>query len=120
MKVLRLFRAPDQIWPSESSTRVTWGGVSSGVEMTGSRTAVLVCQGRAVAHGRLAPGRFDDPIAAVLLRDDELAVVEAVRSGAPPRGWGLRMEFEQVRAVAEGMAARTVAIDDALRARATP
>lgn len=90
------------------------------MEVTGSRTAVLVCQGRAAAHGRLAPGRFDDPIASMLLRDDELAVVEEVRSGVPPRGWASRMEFEQVRAVAEGMAARTVAIDDAVRARATP
>src|SRR5256885_4200213 len=30
------------------------------------------------------------------------------------------MEFEQVRAAAEGVAARTVAIDDAVKARATP
>lgn len=42
-----------------------------------SRTAVLVCQARAVAHGRLAPGRFDDPVALPLLRPDERAPVEA-------------------------------------------
>lgn len=28
-----------------------------------SRTAVLVCQGRAVADGRIAVGRFADPTA---------------------------------------------------------
>ena len=28
-----------------------------------SRTAVLVGQGRAVAHGRMAVGKFDDPTA---------------------------------------------------------
>ena len=39
-------------------------------ERKASRTAVQVCQGRAVAHGRLAVGRFDDPTALALLRLD--------------------------------------------------
>ena len=45
-----------------------------------SRTAVFVCQGRAVADGRLAVGRFEDPVAAQLLRPEELADVELARS----------------------------------------
>jgi hypothetical protein len=40
-----------------------------------SRTAVLVCQGRAAAHGRIAAGRFADPVAMALLRDSERVAV---------------------------------------------
>src|SRR4051812_33003157 len=85
-----------------------------------SRTAVLVCQGRAVAQGRLAVDRFDDPTAMPLLRDDERSAVEQVRSGVAPRGWGDRMEFEMLRATAEVMVPRTVRIDDAVRERRAP
>ncbi|MCK9893968.1 class I SAM-dependent methyltransferase [Frankia sp. AgB32] len=80
-----------------------------------SRTAVLVCQGRAVAHGRLAPGRFDDPTALALLRPDERAVVEEVRVGVLPTGVGPRLTFEMVRSCGDVMAPRTITIDDALR-----
>lgn len=80
-----------------------------------SRTAVLVCQGRAAAHERMAVGRFSDPVAMSLLRGDELKVVEQVRGGAPPRGWGARMNYEFVRGCAALMAPRTIAIDDAIR-----
>jgi hypothetical protein len=52
-----------------------------------SRTAVLVCQGRAAADGLVAPGRFADPTAMPLLRPDEREAVEWVRDGAPPRQW---------------------------------
>ncbi|HEV8526766.1 MAG TPA: SAM-dependent methyltransferase, partial [Actinomycetes bacterium] len=41
-----------------------------------SRTAVLVCQGRAAADGLIAPGRFADPTAMPLLRPDERAAVQ--------------------------------------------
>ncbi|WP_163553807.1 class I SAM-dependent methyltransferase [Candidatus Frankia alpina] len=80
-----------------------------------SRTAVMVCQGRAVAHGRLAVGRFDDPTALAFLLPAERGIVEQVRSGTTPAGWGPRLAFEMVRACAEVMAPRTVAIDDAVR-----
>ncbi|MCL9797044.1 class I SAM-dependent methyltransferase, partial [Frankia sp. AgKG'84/4] len=80
-----------------------------------SRTAVLVCQGRAVAHGRLAPGRFDDPTAFALLRPEERAVVEEVRAGAMPAGVGPRLAFEMVRSCGDVMAPRTITIDDAVR-----
>lgn len=84
-----------------------------------SRTAVLVCQGRAAAHDRLAPGRFSDPVATSLLRDDELKVVEQVRSEAPPKGWRARMDYEFVRGCAALMAPRTIAIDDAVAEQST-
>jgi methyltransferase (TIGR00027 family) len=83
---------------------------------SGSRTAVLVCQGRAVADGRLAIGRFRDPVSALLLRPDELALVERPRAGDLPRDWRHRMLVQRVGATGEIMAPRTVAIDDTIRA----
>ncbi|MCX3060393.1 class I SAM-dependent methyltransferase [Streptomyces beihaiensis] len=84
-----------------------------------SRTAVLVCQGRAVADGRPAAGRFTDPVAARLLSDAERTPVDEVRAGTPPRGWRARGAYESVRACAEIVVPRTVAIDDALRGHAS-
>ena len=51
-----------------------------------STTAVLVCQGRAAAHGRLAADRFSDPVAERLLDPDERTVVEQARAQRPPPG----------------------------------
>jgi methyltransferase (TIGR00027 family) len=79
-----------------------------------SRTAVFVCQGRAVANGRLAVGRFNDPIAAQLLLPEELALVERARSDASPEDWRERLAVEALLACAEVVAPRTVAIDDAI------
>lgn len=84
-----------------------------------SRTAVLVCQGRAAAHDRIALGRFSDPVAMDLLRDHERHVVEQVRDDAPPNGWEARMTYEFVRGCGVLMAPRTIAIDDAVRERST-
>lgn len=80
-----------------------------------SRTAVLVCQGRALADGRIAPGRFSDPVAYQLLRPAERVVVDQVRAGTPPSGVTGRLAYEVVRGGGALMAARTVAIDDAVR-----
>ncbi|NES27798.1 SAM-dependent methyltransferase [Micromonospora terminaliae] len=88
--------------------------------MLASRTAVLVCQGRAAADGLVAAGRFADPTALPLLRADEREVVQQVRDGVPPPGWRQRVDFETVRASAELMAPRTIAIDDAVRAHPCP
>jgi len=85
-----------------------------------SRTAVLVCQGRAAADGRLGLGRFSDPVAIRLLRPEEQAVVEQVHAARPPQGWTERTAYEAVRAGAEVLAARTVAVDDAIRAHPSP
>jgi methyltransferase (TIGR00027 family) len=85
-----------------------------------SRTAVLVCQGRAAAHGLVAADRFADPTAMTLLRPDEREPVQWVRDGAVPRTWRQRVDYEAVRAAAELVVPRTVAIDDAVRARLGP
>jgi methyltransferase (TIGR00027 family) len=85
-----------------------------------SRTAVLVCQGRAAADGLVAPGRFADPTALALLRPGEREAVQWVREGVAPRQWQQRVDYETVRASAELMVPRTVAIDDAVRAHPSP
>ncbi|GAA2695900.1 class I SAM-dependent methyltransferase [Actinoplanes palleronii] len=90
------------------------------VEYRASQTAVLVAQGRAAAHERLAPGRFTDPTARALLRDDELTTVDLVRRDEPPADWTGRVTYEMVRRCAEMMVPRTVAIDAAMRERRTP
>ncbi|KKJ97430.1 class I SAM-dependent methyltransferase [Micromonospora sp. HK10] len=85
-----------------------------------SRTAVMVCQGRAAADGVIAPGRFADPTAMTLLRPDEREAVGWVRDGAVPGTWRQRIDYETVRAAAATMVPRTVAIDDAVRAHPCP
>jgi len=86
----------------------------------GSRTAVVVCQGRAAAHERIAPGVFADPTALPMLRPDERAPVEQVRADAVPDGVAARVGYEMVKATAEVVVPRTVAIDRAVRAWASP
>ncbi|WP_433114548.1 class I SAM-dependent methyltransferase [Micromonospora sp. CA-246542] len=81
-----------------------------------SRTAVLVCQGRAAADGLVASGRFADPTAMRLLRADEREAVQWVRDAAAPQSWRQRVDYETVRACADMIVPRTVAIDDAVRA----
>ena len=76
-----------------------------------------MCQGRAVAHDRIATGRFDDPTALPMLTDAERVPVEQVRSGVVPKTARERVNFEMVRACGELMAPRTIAIDDAIRDR---
>lgn len=80
-----------------------------------STTAVLVCQGRAVADGRYAVGRFSDPVARALLDDGERLVVDAVRAGDLPEGVGERMAYEMVLRSGITMVPRTVTIDAAVR-----
>src|SRR5690348_15767180 len=87
-------------------------------ERRASRTAVTVCQARAVADGRTAPGRFADPTAMPLLRPAEQALVLQVREGTPPKGMAERFPYELVRGTADLIVPRTVAIDDAARAGA--
>jgi methyltransferase (TIGR00027 family) len=88
--------------------------------MQASRTAVLVCQGRAAADGHIAVGRFADPVAITMLRDAERVPVDQVRAGTPPAGWAERVDYEAVRACAELIVPRTIAIDEAVRARPAP
>jgi methyltransferase (TIGR00027 family) len=81
-----------------------------------SRTAVLVCQGRAVADGLMIPDRFCDPVAASLLTPAEAAEVELARDMTAPSKPVDRLVWERLRACAEGMVPRTIAIDGAIRA----
>lgn len=81
-----------------------------------SRTAVFVCQGRAAAHGRIAPRVFADPIAEQLLRPDERVPVEQLHSGYAPQSGAERFALASVQACAEIMAPRTVLIDEAIAA----
>lgn len=85
------------------------------MEGEASRTAVLVCQARAVADGRLAPGRFGDPVAWQLLLDNERMPVDRVRAGTQADDWRDRMRDGFVEGSSTVLAARTVAIDDAIR-----
>ncbi|MFI5893442.1 class I SAM-dependent methyltransferase [Actinoplanes sp. NPDC051513] len=89
-------------------------------ERAASRTAVIVCQGRAVANGRLAPDRFADPTAMPLLRAEEQAQVHLVRREQPTSGASARLAYEMIRASGDIMVPRTVAIDDAVLAASAP
>jgi methyltransferase (TIGR00027 family) len=80
-----------------------------------STTAVLVCQGRAAAHGRYAVGRFSDPVARELLDPADRHVVDLVRAGDEPPRAADRMAFEMVRRTGLTMVPRTLAIDEAIR-----
>ncbi|WP_067691460.1 class I SAM-dependent methyltransferase [Nocardia jejuensis] len=89
-------------------------------ERKASRTAVLVCQGRAAANERLAVGRFSDRVAVHLLTAAERVPVEHVRAARKPSGFGEQLEYELLTATSEVMATRTVMIDDAVRDAAHP
>ncbi len=95
-----------------SPARYSLSGMQQG---RASRTAVLVCQGRAVADGLIAPGYFRDQIAVLLLSPEERAVVERARDDTPPSATRERLAWERMRACADGMVPRTVLIDDAVR-----
>ena len=85
-----------------------------------SKTAEYVCMGRAMAHGVLAPGRFDDPTAMVLLSDEAQRQVKKERAGEIPAGLRARLRHEYLRTQSMMMVARTVAVDDAIREAASP
>ncbi len=55
-----------------------------------------------------------------LLTEAEREMVDLVRSGAVPSSFGPRIEYELLSATAEVLAVRTIAIDDAVRAAASP
>jgi len=72
--------------------------------------------GRAMAHGVLAPGRFDDPTAIVLLPDEAAREVRTEQEGKARAGWKARLRRQYLRMQSMMMVARTVAVDDAVRA----
>jgi methyltransferase (TIGR00027 family) len=82
-----------------------------------SRTAVLVCMGRALAHERSSVARYSDPTAIVLVPDDVRAEVLDLRAGKNlPKDLRANMRVGYLRTLSRLMVARTVAIDDAVRA----
>ncbi|HEX3595349.1 MAG TPA: class I SAM-dependent methyltransferase [Polyangiaceae bacterium] len=85
-----------------------------------SRTAELVCMGRALAHGRTSVSRFSDPTALALLPEDTRASVERVRAGEAPRGLRGHLRRTYLDAQCKTMIARTVALDDAIREAKSP
>jgi methyltransferase (TIGR00027 family) len=83
-----------------------------------SRTAVRVAMGRALADRlRLTP-RFVDPVALAWLPEPERRRVLSF-PGAPPRAFRERMRYGEALAGANMMAARSVEVDDAVRATKT-
>ncbi len=78
-----------------------------------SRTAVMVCMGRAIANGRIED--FQDPTALVLLPDDAKPRVEAVRIGAAAQTIRERAQRAYLVRQSQLMVVRTTAIDNAVR-----
>ncbi|MGE3456760.1 MAG: class I SAM-dependent methyltransferase [Kofleriaceae bacterium] len=82
-----------------------------------SRTAVMVCMARAIAH---ATGQLSDPTALALLPEPARRTVERLHGGEPPSSLRERMEREFVDRRAKMMVARTIEIDHAIRTAAAP
>jgi methyltransferase (TIGR00027 family) len=80
-----------------------------------SQTAVIVCMGRALAHGASDAARFSDPTALALLPPEARQRVERLRSGAPPKDLRERVKWSLLAKQSKMMIVRTVAIDDAVR-----
>jgi len=76
--------------------------------------------GRAAAQGRTSVAGFDDPTALALLPEEARRRVERLRSDTRPTGVRERLAFAYLKRLAEMMALRTVAIDNAIRSASTP
>jgi methyltransferase (TIGR00027 family) len=85
-----------------------------------SQTAVMVCMGRALAHGRTAVATFADPTALALLPDDARHHVERFRAGIRSKGLRGRLADLFLETRSKAMVARTVEIDEAIRTAACP
>ena len=85
-----------------------------------SQTAVLVAAARAAAHGRTAGVDFQDPTALALLPEEARRRVEDFRAGVAPKDQRARMAHAFLDRRAKMMVARTIAIDEAVRAAASP
>jgi len=85
-----------------------------------SQTAVMVAAARAAAHGRTADVDFQDPTAMALLPDEARRRVEDFRAGVAPKDLRGRLSRAFFDKRAKMMVARTVAIDEAVRAAGAP
>jgi methyltransferase (TIGR00027 family) len=84
-----------------------------------SQTAVLVCMGRAAAHGASSVAKFQDPTAFALLPEQARLRVQRFREGVPS-GFADRFKYDYLARRSKMMVARTVAIDEAVRGAAAP
>ena len=82
-----------------------------------SQTAILVCKGRAVAHGKKW---LEDPTALVLLPPEARERVQRFLQGESPRGLKSGFEHGSMGSTARLMVPRTLAIDEAVRQAACP
>ena len=80
----------------------------------------MVCAGRAVAHAQPMDPRFRDPTALALLPEAARERVLRYLARQRPRSLGESVEFLRMPALAAVMAARSLAIDDAIVAAANP
>src|SRR3712207_3823831 len=78
-----------------------------------SRTATMVCMGRAAAHRRTVAPLFSDPTALTLLSDEDRRNVE--RALSRPRGLRDRAKRAWFDLMETMMVTRTIAIDQAIR-----
>src|SRR5262245_7653051 len=85
-----------------------------------SQTAVLVCMARAAAHGRTPGVAFADPTALALLPEEARKRVERFREGVVPKDTRGRLGHTFMDRRSKMMVARTVAIDEGVRAAASP
>jgi len=85
-----------------------------------SQTAVMVCMARALADGRTDVAGFSDPTALTLLPAPARERVERFRSGVVPKDLRGRFEHVFLDRRSKMMVARTIAIDEAVRAAASP
>jgi methyltransferase (TIGR00027 family) len=85
-----------------------------------SKTAVLVCMGRALADSDATLPNFSDPTALALLPDEARARLERVRSEGAPKGVKRAIEHGYLVRQSKIMAARTLEIDAAVREAAAP
>jgi methyltransferase (TIGR00027 family) len=86
----------------------------------GSRTAVMVCMARAVAHGAPGVGKFSDPTALALLPEADRVVAERFHAEPQPHGFRARARRTMLERRSTMMVVRTVAIDDAVRGALAP
>ena len=85
-----------------------------------SQTSVLVCMGRAAAHGATSVARFSDPTAIKLLPDEARARVERYHANPHPKTLRGKLGRNILQHRGSMMVTRTVAIDDAIRAVSAP
>lgn len=85
-----------------------------------SQTAVWVAMGRAVANGRGDVPGFSDPTAMALLPEAARAEVQRFFTAPKPKGLKAGFQHGSLEHRSRLMAARTVAVDEAVRAAAAP